>query len=154
MTHICVSKLTVIGSDNGLSPGQRQAIIWTNAGILLIGPPRNKLQWIFFIEIHTFPFKKIHMKMSSGKWRPFCLGLNVLILTHITDWLWLQWPWYYTATNTQHFPGNMNICILLCFIVVWKLEILLISFRVISLPLGQSYAIGTAKAPVFFSNRD
>ena len=26
------------GSDNGLSPGQRQAIIWTNAGILLIGP--------------------------------------------------------------------------------------------------------------------
>ena len=38
MTHICVSKLTNIGSDNGLSPGRRQAIIWTNAGILLIGP--------------------------------------------------------------------------------------------------------------------
>ena len=31
-----VSKLTMIGSDNGLSPGRRQAIIWTNAGILLI----------------------------------------------------------------------------------------------------------------------
>ena len=27
----------IIGSDNGLSPGRRQAIIWTNAGILLIG---------------------------------------------------------------------------------------------------------------------
>ena len=38
MTHICVSKLTIIGSDNGLSPGQRRAIIWTNAEILLIGP--------------------------------------------------------------------------------------------------------------------
>ena len=38
MTHICVNKLTIIGSDNGLSPGRRQAIIWTNAGILLIGP--------------------------------------------------------------------------------------------------------------------
>ena len=38
VTHICVSKLTTIGSDNGLSPGQRQAIIWTNAGILLIRP--------------------------------------------------------------------------------------------------------------------
>ena len=37
VTHICVSKLTIIGSDNGLSPGRRQAIIWTNAGILLIG---------------------------------------------------------------------------------------------------------------------
>ena len=38
VTHICVNKLTIIGSDNGLSPGRRQAIIWTNTGILLIGP--------------------------------------------------------------------------------------------------------------------
>ena len=38
MTHICVSELTIIDSDNGLSPGRRQAIIWTNAGILLIRP--------------------------------------------------------------------------------------------------------------------
>ena len=38
MTHICIGKLTNIGSDNGLSPGRRQAIIWTNAGMLLIGP--------------------------------------------------------------------------------------------------------------------
>ena len=36
-THICFSKLTIIGSDTGLSPGRRQAIIWTNTGILLIG---------------------------------------------------------------------------------------------------------------------
>ena len=34
--HICVDKLTIIGSDSGLSPGRRQAIIWTSAGILLI----------------------------------------------------------------------------------------------------------------------
>ena len=27
---------TIIGSDNGLSPDRRQAIIWTKAGILLI----------------------------------------------------------------------------------------------------------------------
>ena len=38
VTHICVGKLTIIGSDNGLSPGRRQAIIWTNAGLLSIGP--------------------------------------------------------------------------------------------------------------------
>ena len=38
VTHICVGNLTIIGPDNGLSPGRRQAIIWTNAGILLIGP--------------------------------------------------------------------------------------------------------------------
>ena len=36
VTHICVGKLTTIGSENGLSPGRRQAIIWTNAGKLLI----------------------------------------------------------------------------------------------------------------------
>ena len=36
VTHICVNKLTTICSDNGLSPGRRQAIIWTNVGILLI----------------------------------------------------------------------------------------------------------------------
>ena len=34
-THICVSKLTIIGSEDGLSPGRRKAIIWINAGILL-----------------------------------------------------------------------------------------------------------------------
>ena len=38
VTHICVSKLIIIGSDNGFAPTRRQAIIWTNAGILLIGP--------------------------------------------------------------------------------------------------------------------
>ena len=37
-THIYVGNLTIIGSDDGLLPGRRQAIIWTNAQILLIGP--------------------------------------------------------------------------------------------------------------------
>ena len=37
-THMCVSKLTITGSNNRLSPGRYQAIIWTNARILLIGP--------------------------------------------------------------------------------------------------------------------
>ena len=76
-THICVSILTIIGSDNGLSPGRRQAIIWTSAGILLIGPLGTYFNEIL-IEIHTFSFKKMHLKISSAKWRPFCLGLNVL----------------------------------------------------------------------------
>ena len=38
VTHICVNELTIIGSDNGLSPGRHQAIIWNNAGLLLIEP--------------------------------------------------------------------------------------------------------------------
>ena len=74
--HIYVSKLTIIGSDNGLSPGRRQAIIWANSGILLIGPFGTNFSEIL-IEIHAFSFRKMHLKMSSGKWWPFCLGLNV-----------------------------------------------------------------------------
>ena len=44
--HICVIRVTIIGSDNGLSPGRRQAIIWTNAGILLIGLLRTNFNEI------------------------------------------------------------------------------------------------------------
>ena len=77
VTPVCVGKLTIIGSDNGLSPGRRQTIIWTNAGILLIGPLGTNFSEIV-VGIQAFSFKKIHLKMSSAKWRPFCLGLNVL----------------------------------------------------------------------------
>ena len=77
VTHICVSKLNIIGSDNGLWPGQRQAIIWTNAGILLTGPLGTNFSEIL-IEIQTFSLKKIRLKMSSAKRCSFHLGLNVL----------------------------------------------------------------------------
>ena len=77
--HFCVGNLTIIGSDNGLSPGQRQAIVWTNAGILLIGPLWTNFSEILF-RMQIFSFKKMHLKMASAKWRPFCLGLNVLTL--------------------------------------------------------------------------
>ena len=83
--HICVSQLTIIGSDNGLSPGRHQAIIWTNAGILLIGPSGRNLSEIV-IEILTFSFKKMRLKVPLAKWRPFCLGLNVLTQVQV-NWL-------------------------------------------------------------------
>ena len=78
VTHICVSELTIIGSDNGLSPGRRQAIIWNNAWLLLIESLGTNFSDIS-IGIQTFSFKKMHLNMSSAKWRLFCLGLNVLI---------------------------------------------------------------------------
>ena len=80
-THMCVGKLTIIASDNGLSPGRRQAIIWTNAGIMLIGPLGTNVSEIS-IGIQTFSFKKMHLNMSFGKWRPSCLDLNVLNELH------------------------------------------------------------------------
>ena len=77
VTHICVSKLTIIGTDNSLSPSRRQAIIWTNAGLLKIGPSGTNFSEIL-ITIFVFSFKKMHFKVSSVKRRPFCLSLNVL----------------------------------------------------------------------------
>ena len=77
MTHICISKPTIIGSDNGLSPDRRQAIIRTNAGLLFIGPLGTNFSWIL-IAILTFSFKKMLLKISSVKRRPFCPGLNVI----------------------------------------------------------------------------
>ena len=66
VTPICVFNPTIIGSDNGLSPGRRQAIICTSAGILSIGPlGRNFGE--HSIKIHISSLKKMHLKMSSGK---------------------------------------------------------------------------------------
>ena len=81
VTHICVSDLTSIGSDNGLAPGRRQAIIRTNAGILLIRPLGTNFSE-FLVEILIFSFKKMLLKVSSAKRRPSCLGFNVLTLDH------------------------------------------------------------------------
>ena len=74
--HICVSKQNIV-SNNGLSPGRHQAIIWTNAGILLIRPLGTNFSEIS-IAILTFSLMKMLLKVSSAKWRQFCLGLNVL----------------------------------------------------------------------------
>ena len=65
VTHIGVSKLAIIGSDNGLSPGRRQTIIWTNAWILLIGPLGTNFSEIL-IEIYIFWLKEMHLEMSSA----------------------------------------------------------------------------------------
>ena len=93
MTHICVGNLTITGSGNGLSPGRRQAITWTNAGILLIGPLGTNFSGIL-IGILTFSFAKMLLKVSSAKWQACCLGLNVLIV-------FLQCPESMPMTSTR-----------------------------------------------------
>ena len=79
MTHICIGKLTTIGSDNGLSPGRRQAIIWTNHCWDIVNwALGNKLQWNFNrysnIFIQENAFENVVCEMAS-----ICLGLNVLM---------------------------------------------------------------------------
>ena len=82
LTHICASKITIIGSDNGLSPDRCQAVIWTNTRILLIETFGTNFNEIV-IKIHAFSFKKVHLKTSSGNRRHFCHGLKMLT-NHIT----------------------------------------------------------------------
>ena len=76
MMHICVGKLPVIGSNNGLLPGQHQVIIGSN-GDTLIGPLWTNFCEIF-IEIQTLLLKKMCSKMWSEKCCPFHLSLQVL----------------------------------------------------------------------------
>ena len=78
--QICISKLTITGSDHG-TQDQRQTMIWTSDGIISTGPLGTDI-CENIIGIHIFPFTQIHFKMSSEKWRPFCLGLNVLKARH------------------------------------------------------------------------
>ena len=77
VTHICVGKLIIVGSDNDLSPDRRQGIIWLYAGLLSIGLLRTYFSENL-IQTQQFSLKEMHVKMSSAKWRSSCLGLNVL----------------------------------------------------------------------------
>ena len=116
VTHICVSKLTIIGSDNGLSPGRRQAIIKTNAGILLIRPLETNFSEIS-IEILLFSFKKMRLKVSSAKRWPFCLDLNVLMVC----------VYSLTLDSDGYFNSNRKYRLLFCPTNHLRMEALRIS---------------------------
>ena len=53
----------MIDSDNGFSPGRRQAIICTNAGILLIGPLGTNFSEML-IKLYVFSLKKMQLKFG------------------------------------------------------------------------------------------
>ena len=106
VTHICFSKIITVGSDNGLSPGRCQAIIWTNARILSIGPLGTNFGEIV-IDVQSFSSKKMHLIMSSAKWRPFCPGLNVL--NHISVYI-LRTSLLLSQLYTCYF-GEISVCL-------------------------------------------
>ena len=96
-----------ISSDNGLAPIRRQAIILTNAGLLSIGPWRTNFSEIL-IKIQNFSFTKIHLKISSAKWRPFCPRGNELIDPFIYRW-WKTDSCQSAKHVTWMTSGNMHI---------------------------------------------
>ena len=87
LTQIRVSKLILNGSDNGLSPGRYQAITWSNAGILLMGPLGTNFNG-FLIVIQKFSFKKIHLKKTAAKMAAI-LSWPQCVKSHYCLWLML-----------------------------------------------------------------
>ena len=90
-THLCVSKLTIIGSDNGLSPSRWQDIIQTSAGILLIGPLGTNFSEIS-IEIITFSFRKMRLKRRLWNSGHFVV---------VSMCWWGRYPWWPMAMPWQ-----------------------------------------------------
>ena len=75
--HVCISKLTIIGSDNGLSSARCQVIIWTYAGTLLIGPLGTNLSEILikiYIFIQQNALENAVLKIAAILCRPQCVN--------------------------------------------------------------------------------
>ena len=130
MTHICVSKLIIIGSESGLLSGQRQAIISTNAGILLIANLGTNFSENL-MEIHSFSFKKMELKMSAEQtikqlicWlfqMPWCScnitiyafklvkNVHLKVLVHMHVWCVVGVPCLhlFTIVTSSHMHGNI-----------------------------------------------
>ena len=60
-------------------------------------------------ETQTFSFRKMHLKMSSETWRPFCLGLNVLTpQPHLAKNRLLSPATYLNTSSTASQPCATN----------------------------------------------
>ena len=141
---ICISNLTIIDSDNGLSPGRRQASTWTNSGILWIGPLGTNFSEIL-IGIHTFSYKKMHLELSHAKWEPFCLALNMfthyLLLSYDIPFVhmcqMLVWQkssefaiiWLCEIRNCETNPRQMRQTTAVCIIVLLYISARTIQFQ-------------------------
>ena len=102
--HIFVGNLTIIGSDHGLSPDRRQAITWTNAGILLIGPQGTNFSETF-IAIHAFSFENtqfenvVYETSAILSW-PQCVN-RLVTDGHLDDWIQVALPYTLVALVLQ-----------------------------------------------------
>ena len=73
------------------------------------------------IEIYRFSCRKMHLKISSGKWRPFCFGLNVLISKRKRDPI----PFLTMAFHGWYWKAY---CLVICTIltirgyIIWEIE--------------------------------
>ena len=90
--------------------------------MLLIGQLATNFSEILLIEINTFPFKNMHLKIMYGKWRPFCLSLNMLkqfacLLMVAEHKPCLNAPKCFASTQGMKFDPNNQSCIFFCWII-------------------------------------
>ena len=97
-----------------------KTVTLTNAGLLLIGPLGTNLSEIW-IEIEEFSWKKMNLNLSSSKWQPFCLGLNVLTTgivklfrNNCVTWSFFEWQRY------GHPVPHAQLCISIPQILILK----------------------------------
>ena len=65
--EVGIANLTIIGSDNGLAPCRRQAVIWTNHGISSTGPSGTNLS-------DTKKCENVVWKIAAILSRPWCVN--------------------------------------------------------------------------------
>ena len=94
VTLICVGNLTIIVSYKGFSPGRCQAIIWPNAGMLLIWPWETKFNEIS-IKIHTFSFFR---KMAAILSRSLLFSGKSAYVLASSPWC-VSWVIFYFITS-------------------------------------------------------
>ena len=99
VTHICVTKLTIIDSDNGLSPGRFQTIIWTDARILLIRPLATNVNEILIeIFIQENALENCVWKMTTILFLPQRVKADYHLLCK--SW-WLHWHSRFQKTRLK-----------------------------------------------------
>ena len=78
VTHICVSKVIIIGSDNGLLPGRRQSHYLNQCWNIVNWTLRNKLQWNIngnqYIFIQENAFENVVCELTAILSRPQCVN--------------------------------------------------------------------------------
>ena len=101
VTHICVGNLTIIGSDNGLSPSRCQAIIWTNVEILLIGPLRKNFSEILIV-INKFHSRKCIWKCRLWNGGHSLSASMCLLTAAYTTQIWVKIGLCYGLVARRH----------------------------------------------------
>ena len=77
LRHICISNVTIIGLDYGLSPGRHQAILWSNAWILLTRSLLTNFSEILIVfqrvSFKENAFEMVVCKIKTISSRPECV---------------------------------------------------------------------------------